>query len=480
MGFLSWFGFGRTTPQPSEGLSGDADVQVRIPEEERTESVNEIVAEAYGGGLRLWAPRNPVEAIVLGYETTWVVRACIDRIADAVAGIPLIVYKIPNDEIDGRSVRGIGPEARARIIREKLASVPIYRRSLALKEWGLIEQYGHPAGRLLENPNPKDRRNVLIKSFIIANLSTGDGFIQKVKIGGSGEPSQLFFCPVGRMQIETDESAALIRSYIYTFNGKELTIPKDEIIHWKTPNPTGDFFGLSHTRSIASPLDLHRSGAEYNINLQKNSARPSGVLTFTSKSPDSPSVSKSSVQAAKKEIEDSWTGEQNAGRAVVLAPPPGYEVDWATNAMKPVDIAWSESMMMTMRQICAVFKVPSVLVGDPSASTLSNYEQSRKALYEDAAIPVAMDMADVFNKDYMPDFGGDLVVLPNFDGLPAVQEERKKESETARGLYRDQILTKNEARAKVGYGPVDDGDKFYQGPGTSAGNPNGNTGEIIP
>jgi hypothetical protein len=119
---------------------------------------------------------------------------------------------------------------------------------------------------------------------------------------------------------------------------------------------------------------------------------------------------------------------------------------------------------MSILEICAAFGVPPEIVGYGENKTYSNYQEARRALYEDAVIPMLNKIRDKFNADLVPKFGGNLYLDFDLSGIEALQENRDAVYTRAENAYKSGLLMLDEARFEIGYGKVPGGDTFYQAP----------------
>ena len=105
--------------------------------------------------------------------------------------------------------------------------------------------------------------------------------------------------------------------------------------------------------------------------------------------------------------------------------------------------------------------VPSQLVGVPDAQTYANVSEARLALYEETIIPYLRKIESDLNEWLVPMFGEDLHFCYDIDQIPALSERRKKTYENVTSAVREGIITRNEARERLGLSPMSGGDELY-------------------
>ena len=116
---------------------------------------------------------------------------------------------------------------------------------------------------------------------------------------------------------------------------------------------------------------------------------------------------------------------------------------------------------MSARDIAMCFGVPSQLVGVPDAQTYANVAEARLALYEETIIPHLRKIESDINEWLVPMFGEDLYFCFDIDQIPALAERTKKTYENITSAVREGIMTRNEAREKIGLTPIDGADELY-------------------
>lgn len=415
-----------------------------------------VILSTWGAGQRVWQPRNYMDFAERGYTRTWVVYACINRIANALARIPLLAYEF-NDEALGQRSRFASDGNRRHAALAQLRGMPQARLRARAKALGFEELDHHPALALLRSPSPGVTYSQFVKLFVSYYLTDGNSFVEADRPVQGKPPVALYPMRPDRTIVKAGSDQRLVSGYVYTTGASSAFLEAENVLHLKDVSLTNDFYGTSKIEAAARAIDQHNSAAEYNIALQKNVLRPQGILTLEAGATTNGSLTQALNQKAVDEVVSTiqrLSGEQNAGKSGVLAVPPGYKLNTHGEAMTPHDMSWVEGTMMSMRQICSVFQVPSILVGDPKASTFNNYAEARKAFYEDAVVPLLDEFIQCLNTWLMPMYGGNVVLAYDSDQLPAVQEEYDRTIRSVIALTAAGLITKDEGRERLGYDPL--------------------------
>ena len=322
----------------------------------------------------------------------------------------------------------------------------------------------HPLLDLLDRPSPTKGYVELFESLYSFLLLSGNSYL--ISTGNAGSPPQEMYClRPDRVKIIPGQMS-LPLGYQYTVNGKVVTeyevnqsTGASPVKHFKLFHPKHDHLGLSPLVSAATNLDSHNLTNRHNVALLQNGARPSGAVIFKPKDESGSSVQLSDSQRAQiiSDMESRFSGSSNAGRPMLL------EGDFTFQQMglSPKDMDFSVLKKMSAIDIALCFGVPAQLVGIPDAQTYNNMPEARLALYEETIIPILRRIQSDLNEWLTPQFADDLKLEYDIDSIPAMAESRKRVFESVVQGVNAGILTRNEARAKLGIDPIKGGDTLF-------------------
>ena len=322
----------------------------------------------------------------------------------------------------------------------------------------------HPLLDLLDRPSPTKGYVELFESLYSFLLLSGNSYL--ISTGNDGSPPQEMYClRPDRVKIIPGQMS-LPLGYQYTVNGKVVTeyevnqsTGASPVKHFKLFHPKHDHLGLSPLVSAATNLDSHNLTNRHNVALLQNGARPSGAVIFKPKDESGSSVQLSDSQRAQiiSDMESRFSGSSNAGRPMLL------EGDFTFQQMglSPKDMDFSVLKKMSAIDIALCFGVPAQLVGIPDAQTYNNMPEARLALYEETIIPILRRIQSDLNEWLTPQFADDLKLEYDIDSIPAMAESRKRVFESVVQGVNAGILTRNEARAKLGIDPIKGGDTLF-------------------
>jgi len=108
-----------------------------------------------------------------------------------------------------------------------------------------------------------------------------------------------------------------------------------------------------------------------------------------------------------------------------------------------------ENKTQLIRELSAVWGLPSVLVNDNATATYNNVKEAKKEAYSELYIPTFYKIAAAYERKFLSQFGDYClgVKTSEIDALNPTPTERRKE---AREDVKAGIITPNEARAEIG------------------------------
>lgn len=311
----------------------------------------------------------------------------------------------------------------------------------------------HPLLNLLDRPNSETTKNDAIYVVQSHKKLTGDAFWLKVRKGG--QVVALRSLPPDKMILNisppTPTNPTVIDSYLYqdTINGKKISITynTNDIIHFKKPNPNNVFRGYGAVEALADTIDLDNLTTETTKKFFQNGAITNFVLSTESK------INDDQLKRLRAEMRGDYAGAENAYKAMILG-----------GGLKPVDISYSNKELEFIAQLEWYRDKIMIGFGNTKAS-LGMIDDVNRASHEGSIIewqrntvkPDMTSIVNTLNEFLVPEFGPNLV-LGFTDPVP---EDRSDDIAEAEGLFKAQLIMRNEGRDLVGYDPVKDGDVFY-------------------
>jgi len=121
--------------------------------------------------------------------------------------------------------------------------------------------------------------------------------------------------------------------------------------------------------------------------------------------------------------------------------------------MSSSDMKLLESKMEHLRQICRLFGTPSILYGDPKASTYNNMKEAMKAHYSGAVLPNVELLLSTLNRTLVREINerstATFSLKINKKEIEALNPSQEEMHEQIRQDVQKRILTPNEAREMI-------------------------------
>ncbi len=257
------------------------------------------------------------------------VYSCVRILAEAIAGLPLHVYRY---RADGG--------------KEKAIDHPLYQL-------------------LHDEPNPEMSSFVFRETLMTHLLLWGNAYAQIIR-NGRGEVIAVYPLMPNKMTVDRDE-----RGHLYQYQrSTDEAGGRNETVILRPPDvlhiPGLGFDGLVGYSPIAmakNAIGLAIATEEYGSKFFANGAAPSGVLEHpgTIKDP--------------QRVRESWMsqfgGSQNSGKIAVLE----EGLKYTPISISPEQAQFLETRKFQINEIARIFRVPPHMLADLEKSSFSNIEQ---------------------------------------------------------------------------------------------------------
>lgn len=302
----------------------------------------------------------------------------------------------------------------------------------------------HPLLELLSKPNPSQSGVDLIDGLVTSLILTGNGYLEAALL--NGDVHELYHLRSDRMRAILGQDG-WPEAYEYRVGNRAVRFdqharPIAPIAHLKLSHPIDDHYGLSPLEAAATSLDLHNASSAWNKALLDNSARPSGALVYKA---DLGKLSAEQFERLKRELEDNFQGAHNAGRPLLLE----GGLEWEAMSLSPKELDFHQTRDSAARDIALAFGIPPMLLAIPGDNSFSNYAEAQRVFWRQTIIPLSHKIASVLNRWLAPNFGDDVQLKPNIEGIEALAGERAKLWDMVNAA---DFLTDDEKRAMLGLG----------------------------
>lgn len=346
------------------------------------------------------------------YGKSLYVTTCISKIAEKVASVDLEVYKVLNSRGD------------------------------------MKEMEVSPILDLLYKPNPFQTRSEFWEITVINLKCTGDAYWLKIRNKG-GKVVELWNLRPDLVQIDTDPEVFIKRYKFMKADGTTIDFEKEDVIHFKYPDPLSQYFGLSPIKSASRRIQTEEHATQYQRDFFLNSARPDALIK-----------NKSGTLSAQQtdDLREGWNkkykGLKNSNKVAVLH----GDLEYQQISISQREMDYIESMKFTRDDILAAFKVPKPIVAIVDDVNRANSETAMFIFLSETIKPEVARIVEKINEELViPDFGDEFYV--DFED-PTPENRELVLKEYTEGLAANYLLI-NEVRQKEGLPPVNGGWSIY-------------------
>lgn len=254
-----------------------------------------------------------------------------------------------------------------RVLAEAVAGLPLHLYRYK-EEGGKERAIDNNLYHLLHDEPNKEMSSFIFRETLMTHLLLwGNAYAQIIR-NGKGEVVALYPLMPNKMQVDRDENGELY--YIYTRSSEEAKTMEGATVYL-TPRdvlhiPGLGFDGLVGYSPIAmakNAIGLAIATEEYGAKFFANGAAPSGVLEHpgTIKDPS----------RLRENWNSTFGGSANSGKVAVLE----EGMKYTPISISPEQAQFLETRKFQIDEIARIFRVPPHMVGDLEKSSFSNIEQ---------------------------------------------------------------------------------------------------------
>lgn len=300
--------------------------------------------------------------------------------------------------------------ACVRILAEAIASLPIhvYKHTDEGKEQDVNHQLYY---LLHDEPNPDMTSFVFRETLMSHLLIWGNSYAQIIR-DGRGQVLALYPLLPDRMTVKRDDKGELYYMYQRSeednpnFKDKgNIILKKSEVLHVPGLGFDG-LIGYSPIAMAKNAVGMTLATEEYGASFFANGANPGGVL-------EHPGILKD-----PSKVRESWNqvyqGTNNSHKVAVLEEGMSYK----TIGIPPNEAQFLETRKFQINEIARLYRIPPHMVGDLEKSSFSNIEQQSLEFVKYTLDPWVVRFEQAFQKALLlPDEKRTYFIKFNVDGL---------------------------------------------------------------
>jgi len=324
--------------------------------------------------------------------------------------------------------------------------------TVAAVEWKLyrkarerVEIEEHPALSLWKDASPFLTGHQFIESFQQHEELTGEAWLLVLR-NALGLPVELMALRPDRVE-PIPHPTEFLSGYWYKIGDQRIRLEPDEIIPILMPNPMNPYRGAGPVQALLPELDAEHMSVLWSRAFFRNSARPGGIVEVDR------TLSDPEFERMRAHWNAQHSGIANAHRVAFLE-----RATWKEVSLTQRDMQYEQLRKLTRDNILGAFGVPLSVMGITESVNRANAEAGDVMFARWVIKPRLIRIRAALNERLLPMFGEGM----EFDFVDPVPEDRTAALDEADRGYSRRILTRNEARRRLGEPPVDGGDEFAE------------------
>jgi HK97 family phage portal protein len=237
-------------------------------------------------------------------------------------------------------------------------------------------------------------------------------------------------------------STGEIEKYTYKTGAKDVEYTKDDVLYVHNPDPKNPLRGVSLLKAGMSAIQTETQIATYHSRVLANGGKVEGVFKFKTGT-----LTQTQLEEIKDKYKKEYAGAKKAGIPLFL----GGDADYVKLGLTPEELSFLEAKRMTLDDICILTGVPKSLLASTTDVKFDNADADRAIFLRETIRPLLVTLTTLLDERLFPDNR----TLTFVDPTPENIDAKLKETESG---IRNFYMTINEARARHGLDPVDNGD----------------------
>jgi HK97 family phage portal protein len=289
----------------------------------------------------------------------------------------------------------------------------------------------------------------------------GNAYFRKVRAGAGNPRYVQLLSPTRMLPVTTKEDrdrGVFISHYRHEYeSAKYEDLPTEDIVHFRLGVDDNDHrLGCSPLQRVIREVSSDEEAMRFTQALLSNMGAVGLVVTL----PPSIPMTRDEAEELRQRIDDKFAND-GRGRTTVLT----NGATMTQTGFNPQQLSLKDAHRIPEERIAAVLGVHPMVAGLGAGldrSTFSNFEEARDALYEQTIVPLYDADAETWQKHLLrPDFDTDKAVRVRYDisDVRALQEDQNEIYARLSMAVEKKWLLRNEARAEVGFPPVDGWDE---------------------
>lgn len=357
------------------------------------------------------------------------------------------------DEVDRRSLitkyeRYVYPIISA--IAENAAKVELVVKRVSARGNETIIK-NHPFLQIMRKPNPDWSKFQFLEMHFTFMKLCGESFWYIAKGEKTGIPREFYLLRPDLMQVIIDPTSPVgaVGSYVLRMrNGQSQAFKKEEILHFKMPNPENAYRGKGPVQAGGVYIETEKYSSKWKLFSVYNSGRPSGIVSIGGKMTDP------QFKIFKKEFNNQINGVENTGKTLFIKG--ADDLKYEKLSMDLNEVALRALRDLSLEDIMIMFRVNKTILGISDDVNRANADANRNVFAQNLIIPELDRFVDHLDAFFIDTFGEDVTVTYKD---PRKKTDAEIDDSITKNLYK--TMTVNEARELRGMDKIKGGDVLY-------------------
>lgn len=232
------------------------------------------------------------------------------------------------------------------------------------------------------------------------------------------------------------------KNYEINLGSKSITVPREEIVHFRGYSPENPFVGLSPLETLRRILAEEFAMGDYREHFWQNSARMNGIIERPAEAPEWSATARERFLA---EFAAMYSTATNAGTTAVLE----EGMTWKEASFNAQESEYLSSRKLTREECTRSYHIPLPMVGILDHATFSNIREQHKNLYQDSLGPWLKMIEEEIELQLLPELGGGDGVYCEFNIAEKLAGSFEEQVASLQAAVGRPWMTADEARAKV-------------------------------
>lgn len=330
----------------------------------------------------------------------------------------------------------------------------------------------HPLVERVTRPNPFYGGNLLWTATLTSVLLDGNGYWMKVR-SRLREVVQLWYLPHFLVTPKFPrDGSEFISHYEFRprFGGELIELDVEDVVHFRHGlDPNNVRMGLSPVKPILREVFTDEEAANFSASILRNMGVPGGIIAPKDASQ---APSREEIQEMKEYMKSGFTGDRR-GEWLVLGKP----TETSQFGFDPGQLMLHNLRDIAEERVCAALGIPAAVVGFGAGLQQTKVGATMRELVRLARVnavePTQNSTARQLTRQLMPDFEPEPTqVRAVFDNrnVAMFQEDLSDVAKRASLLFREGVISRDEARDMVNMAPS--GDDEFRDAGENGGRRN--------